>query len=105
MLRDAIFGLEQRPGERGLRQQIMDLVGRFSPAPEISFSGPVDTALTAAAQEELISRLTAALGPDERTAGASQVSIAVDGTDCQVVIGTSTGPDPIAWSIPVEPDP
>jgi signal transduction histidine kinase len=62
MLRDAIFGLEQRPGERGLRQRIMDLVGGLSPAPGISFSGPVDTALTAAAQEELISLLTAALG-------------------------------------------
>jgi signal transduction histidine kinase len=104
MLRDAIFGLEQRPGERGLRQQIMDLVGGFSPAPEISFSGPVDTALTAAAQEELLSRLTAALGPDGRAAGASQVAIAVDGADCQVLIDTSTGPDPITWAIPVDPD-
>jgi signal transduction histidine kinase len=103
MLRDAIFGLEQRPAERGLRQQIMDLVGGLSPAPEISFSGPVDTSLTAAAREELISRLTTALGPGGRAAQASQVSITVDGTDCRVSIETSTGPDPIAWLIPVDP--
>jgi signal transduction histidine kinase len=103
MLRDAIFGLEQRPAERGLRQQIMDLVGGLSPAPEISFSGPVDTSLTAAAREELISRLTTALGPGGRAAQASQVSITVDGTDCRVAIETSTGPDPIAWLIPVDP--
>jgi signal transduction histidine kinase len=105
MLRDAIFGLEQRPGERGLRQQIMDLFGGLSAAPEISFSGPVDTALTAAAQEELVSRLTSALGPDGQAAGASRVSISVGGAGCQVLIETSTGPDPIGWSIPVGPVP
>ena len=43
MLRDAIFGLEQRPTDRSLRQEIMDLCAHLSPAPEVSFSGPVDT--------------------------------------------------------------
>jgi signal transduction histidine kinase len=100
MLRDAIFGLEQRPGERGLRQQIMDLVGELSPAPEISFSGPVDTALPAAAQDELIGRLAEALSPDGHLAVPTRVSIMVDGNDCRTVIETSPGEDPVIWSIP-----
>jgi signal transduction histidine kinase len=103
MLRDAIFGLEQRPDERGLRQRIMALVGDVSPAPEISFSGPVDTALAAAAQEELIGRLTAALLPDGHPATLTRVSIMVDGDDCRAVIETSPGEDPVTWSIPAGP--
>ena len=100
MLRDAIFGLEQRPGERGLRQQVMELVGKLSPAPEISFSGPVDTALPAAARDELIGRLAEALGPDGHLPAPTRVSITVDGNDCRTVIETSPAEDPVIWSIP-----
>ena len=103
MLRDAIFGLEQRPGERGLRQQIMDLVSGLNPAPEISFSGPVDTALAAAAQDELMGRLAEMLGPDSELAGTTRVSITVDDADCRAVIETRPGDDPVVWSIPVAP--
>ena len=103
MLRDAIFGLEQRPGQRGLRQQIMDLVSDLSPAPEVSFSGPVDTALPAAAQDELISRLAAALSPDGQASAATRVTIAVDGDAFQTVIETGAGGMPVSWTIPAEP--
>jgi signal transduction histidine kinase len=100
MLRDAIFGLEQRPDEqRGLRQRIMDLVADLSPAPEISFTGPVDTALAAAAQDELIGRLSTVLSPDGHQA-PTRVSIMVDGNNCRAVIETSPGEDPVTWSIP-----
>lgn len=42
MLRDTIFGLDHRTKRRGLRQEILDLCSDLSPAPEVSFSGPVD---------------------------------------------------------------
>src|SRR5512142_2758564 len=62
MLRDAIFGLEQRPGDRGLRQEVMDLCVELSPTPEVSFTGPVD-GLLAETREQLLGMLTEALGP------------------------------------------
>lgn len=102
MLRDAIFGLEQRPGQRGLRQQIMDLVSGLSPAPEVSFSGPVDTALAAAAQDELMDRLTEVLNPDGHASAATRVSIAVDGRGFQTVIETGADGTPVEWTIPAQ---
>ena len=45
LIRDTVFGLEQRLRERGLRQEILELCGGLSPAPEVSFAGPVDVAL------------------------------------------------------------
>jgi signal transduction histidine kinase len=103
MLRDAIFGLEQRPGERGLRQQIMDLVSGLSPAPEVSFSGPVDTALAVPAQDELMDRLTEALLQDGQASAATRVSIAVDGHGFQTVIETGADGTPVEWTIPAQP--
>lgn len=45
IIRDTIFGLEHRLAGRGLRQDILNMFRRLVPAPEISFSGPVDGAL------------------------------------------------------------
>jgi hypothetical protein len=50
MLRDTIFGLERRMQSRKLRQEVLDLCRYLSPAPEISFAGPVDEALDAGAR-------------------------------------------------------
>jgi signal transduction histidine kinase len=104
MLRDAIFGLEQRPGERTLRQQIMELVGALSPAPEVSFSGPVDTALAEPARGELIGRLTEAIGPDGKATTATRISFSADRDGFRTVI--ETGPDdrPVSWTMPVQPE-
>jgi signal transduction histidine kinase len=103
MLRDAIFGLEQRPGERGLRQQIMDLISELSPAPEVSFSGPVDTALAAPAQEELIDRLDAVLHSNGQASSATRVSISVDGHGFQTVVETGADGPPVEWTVPARP--
>jgi signal transduction histidine kinase len=104
LLRDAIFGLEQRPGERTLRQQIMELVGALSPAPEVSFSGPVDTALAEPARGELIGRLTEAIGPDGKATTATRISFSADRDGFRTVI--ETGPDdrPVSWTMPVQPE-
>jgi signal transduction histidine kinase len=76
MLRDAIFGLEQRPSDRGLRQEITDLCAQLSPAPEISFSGPVD-AVAAGTRGQLIAMLAEALGPVQEGAVEARIGIAV----------------------------
>lgn len=45
LTRDAVFGLERRRRGRGLRAEIVALCEEISPAPEVSFTGPVDGAL------------------------------------------------------------
>ena len=69
LLRDTVFGLEQRWHDRGLRREILDLCGDMSPAPEVSFSGPVDGALPPGTGTWLIQLLREALvaiGPERR---------------------------------------
>jgi len=104
MLRDAIFGLEQRPGERTLRQQIMELVGDMSPAPEVSFSGPVDTTLATAARDELVSRLTEVLGPDGEARAATRISFSAGRDVFRTVIETAPDRQPVSWTVPAEPE-
>jgi signal transduction histidine kinase len=91
MLRDAIFGLEQRPGERGLRQEVMEVCAQLSPAPEISFSGPVD-AVADRARGQLVTMLTEALGPVRDNAVAAKIGIAAGNGSCRTVI--EAGPPP-----------
>ena len=93
MLRDAIFGLEQRPTERGLRQEITDVCAQLSPAPEISFSGPVD-ALGADTRAQLVDMLTEALGPVRTNAVAARIGIAAEGESCRAVIEAGPGAAP-----------
>ena len=93
MLRDAIFGLEQRPTERGLRQEITDVCAQLSPAPEISFSGPVD-ALGADTRAQLVDMLAEALGPVRTNAVAARIDIAAEGESCRAVIEAGPGAAP-----------
>ena len=91
MLRDAIFALEQRPEERGLRQEIMELCAQLSPAPEISFTGPVDT-VAAEPRGQLVAMLTEALGPVRQNAVAARIGIAAGDGCCRTII--KAGPIP-----------
>ena len=91
MLRDAIFALEQRPGERGLRQEIMEICAQLSPAPEISFTGPVDT-VAAEPRGKLVAMLTEALGPVRQNAVAARIGIAAGDGSCLTII--EAGPIP-----------
>ena len=66
VLRDAIFGLQQRTRGQGLRARIAELGAQLSPVPEISFTGPVDGALPPAGRAQLLAVLDEAfteLGP------------------------------------------
>ena len=69
LLRDTVFGLERRLHDRGLRREILELCGDLSPAPEVSFSGPVDGALQPGMGTGLVQLLREALveiGPERR---------------------------------------
>jgi signal transduction histidine kinase len=92
LLRDAIFGLEQRSDDRMLRQEVMDLCGGLSPAPEISFSGPVDGALVPGTRAHLIDMLRAALEPIRKGGVPARIGITADDGACSTVI--EAGPVP-----------
>jgi predicted amino acid-binding ACT domain protein len=91
ILRDAIFALEQRPEERGLRQEIMELCAQLSPAPEISFTGPVDT-VAAEPRGQLVAMLTEALGPVRQNAVAARIGIAAGDGSCLAIIEAGSIP-------------
>jgi signal transduction histidine kinase len=93
MLRDTIFGLEQRMQSRKLRQEVLDLCQDMSPAPEISFAGPVDGALDPGARAQLLDVLREALGLIGRQAIPTHISISADGDACITVIETAARPD------------
>ncbi len=92
MLRDTIFGLQRRMTGRGLRQELLELCADLSPAPEISFSGPVDGALHPGAKVQLVDMLRQALtliGPH-----AARIDIAAGDHSCVTVIEATPGPYP-----------
>ncbi len=67
LLRDTVFGLEPRSQDRGLRREILDVCGEMSPAPEVTFRGPVDGALQPGTRTWLVPLLRetlAVIGPD-----------------------------------------
>jgi len=45
IIRDTVFGLEHQLKNRGVRARVLHLCEQLSPAPEVSFRGPVDGAL------------------------------------------------------------
>lgn len=92
LLRDAIFGLEQRPEDRRLRQEVMDLCGELSPAPEITFSGPVDGVVVPGPRAQLIDMLRAALEPIRENAVPARIGIAAGNGSFSTVI--EAGPAP-----------
>lgn len=61
IIRDAIFDLETRLKDRGLRAGILHLCEQFSPVPDVTFRGPVDGALHPVATAELLDILDNAL--------------------------------------------
>jgi signal transduction histidine kinase len=92
LLRDTVFGLEQRWHDRGLRREILDLCGDMSPAPEVSFSGPVDGALQPGTGTWLIQLLREALvaiGPD---AVPASIGVTADTEACLAVIEATARP-------------
>lgn len=92
VLRDTVFGLEQRLRDRGLRQEIVELCGSISPAPEVSFSGALDGALHPGTGTWLVRLLREALvviGPD---AIPARIGVTTDDKACLTVIEATARP-------------
>ena len=71
---------------RGLRQEIIDLCSGLSPAPEVSFSGPVDGALHPAARTHIIMMLPDALPVISQHAAPGSVEVVAGDRECLAVI-------------------
>lgn len=92
LLRDTVFGLEQGLRDRGLRREILELCQGVSPAPEVSFNGPVDSALHPGNGTGLIQLLRETLvviGPD---AVPTSISVSTDAEACVTVIEATARP-------------
>ena len=89
LLRQAIFGLENRMATQGLRHRVLHLCAEVSPVPEITFAGPVDDALLSEDADRLLGLLGVALGLVETPAG--QTFICVEAAERLGVIVTATG--------------
>jgi signal transduction histidine kinase len=62
IIRDTVYGLEHRLEGRGLRAEILRLCEDLHQGPELSFSGPVDGAVTPAARAGFVELLRESLG-------------------------------------------
>ena len=91
LIRQAIFGQQNRLATQGLRHQVLQLCAGASPVPEITFAGPVDDVLTAEAGDKLLDMLRMALG--QIGSGAVRTSVDLRAGETLSVIVTGTGPD------------
>jgi signal transduction histidine kinase len=80
-LRKAIFDIELTINKEGLHPKVLDLVHELRPVlgllPQVSFSGPVDTVVSAALVEEVLAVLREALTNVGKHAHASQIVITI----------------------------
>jgi hypothetical protein len=91
-LRETIFGLDRRLAERGLRQEILGLCRGLTPAPEISFTGPVDGALSPGSRVQLLEQLRRLLEAARQHAALARVEIVVGDDSCLAAIETASPP-------------
>jgi len=98
LIRDTVFGLEQRLRERGLRQEILELCGGLSPAPEVSFAGPVDGALPPGAGTRLVVMLREALNVIGQDAVLASVGVTAGDVACVTEINATPLPHAADWA-------
>jgi len=79
ILRDTVYGLEQRREGRGLRAEILQLCEELQLAPELSFTGPVDGALPPDARAGFMELLREALGLIGQHFVATRIQITASG--------------------------
>jgi signal transduction histidine kinase len=92
LLRDTVFGLEQQVRDRGLRREILELCEGMSPAPEVSFSGPLDGALHPGTGTRLIQLLREALIVIEPVAVPVSIGVTSDEQACVTVVEATARP-------------
>ena len=94
LVRQAIFGLENRLATEGLRHRVLQLCADVSPVPEITFAGPVDEALLAEDADRLLGLLRMALPRLGMPAG--HTVIYVEAAERVSVVVTAIGPQPLS---------
>ena len=92
LLRDTVFGLEQRMHDRGLRREILDMCEEISPVPEVTFSGPVDGALQPGTGTWLVPLLREALAEIGPNAVPASIGVTTDQDACLTVIEATARP-------------
>lgn len=94
LVRQAIFGLEHEAAGQGLRRDVLDLCGRLTPAPQVTFSGPVEKALPPRARAQLLNMLHETLEVLDGQSVQARVSIAASDDSCVAVVeaGLRAGP-------------
>jgi two-component system, NarL family, sensor histidine kinase DevS len=80
LIRDTIFGLEQRLRGHGLRAELAGLAGQLSPVPEIIFTGPVDGTLDPVRAALLVQTLKQALETITAHSTPSRIAVATSDT-------------------------
>ena len=86
ILRDTIFSLDHQLAGHSFRSGIMTLCGELSPAPEISFTGPVDGALHPADSTRLLDILRDGLALISQHATPVRISVTADSGSHRTVI-------------------
>jgi Histidine kinase len=94
LVRQAIFGLEHEAAGPGLRRDVLDLCGRLTPAPQVTFSGPVETALPPRARAQLLDMLHETLEVLGGQSVPARVSIAASDDSCVAVVEAGLRPGP-----------
>jgi signal transduction histidine kinase len=102
ILRDTIFGLDQHLQRQGFRREIVGLCGQLSPAPELSFSGPVDGALHPVVETQLVEILREALAAIGQHATPSRIEIAAEDSRYVTVIEAALLPHAVKTDGPVD---
>ncbi|TCC54277.1 GAF domain-containing sensor histidine kinase [Kribbella pittospori] len=89
-LRSAIFELHHHPGRESLRAGITALVAEYAETlgfrPQLTVTGPVDTAVPAEAWDELLAVLREALSNIVRHAGAGSVAVDISVTGEELLL-------------------
>lgn len=86
VLRDAIFGLQQRTRGQGLRARIQELGAEISPVPVMSFTGPVDGVLPPVGRAQLLDVLHDALTEIGRYCVPARVDVAAHNSSLVAVV-------------------
>jgi signal transduction histidine kinase len=92
ILRNTIFSLEQRLMAHGLRAEIVELCSQLSPVPELSFSGPVDSALHPGIRGQLLEILGEALAHISQHFIAARIGVTADRSSYVTVVDAAARP-------------
>jgi two-component system, NarL family, sensor histidine kinase DevS len=100
VVRDAVFALEARLQDHGLRARIMRLSERFPAVPDVNFRGPVDGALDPSAGARLLEVLDEAAGVIGERWAPFEIDVEANDGDFVTVIRAVPLPVPAGVSGP-----